>query len=226
VDASLRWLTDGAEPGQHLLVVCHGGVIGAALSGLFGLRDGSRWPFAPVTNTSITEVQWTPDSSLLKVFNDDLHNLSHSEPGMQRFYGVPVGLCVESTEADGLEHLGPWCQRFAELYDLSSEDGREAARAVGASAAPGDAASAVGSGQESGMEGLKAWLQEVSSEHGDSGAAGVVPGSVLYQWAEDMIWRDAKRKGRLAPPVPGSCARARVGEERTGLESYNADARR
>ena len=33
IDAALEWLCGDLDPGQRLLVVCHGGVIGAALSG-------------------------------------------------------------------------------------------------------------------------------------------------------------------------------------------------
>ena len=56
VDEALSRVRASVAPGEHVLIVCHGGVIGAALSVLLGLRGGRRFPLARVSNTSISEV--------------------------------------------------------------------------------------------------------------------------------------------------------------------------
>jgi probable phosphoglycerate mutase len=63
IDGALARLRAQLEPGQHALVVCHGGVIGTAIAGLMGLRGSGRWPLSRVTNTAISEVTWHVDGS-------------------------------------------------------------------------------------------------------------------------------------------------------------------
>ena len=78
IDAALARLCERLSPGQSALVVCHGGVIGTALSGLLGLRALRRFPLARVSNTGISEVILQPQAegarrAELRVFNDARH---------------------------------------------------------------------------------------------------------------------------------------------------------
>jgi broad specificity phosphatase PhoE len=73
VDAAFGQLRAELEPGDSLLVVCHGGVIATYLSGLLGLRGARDWSLARVANTSLTELSFGPGGTLLHVFNDTLH---------------------------------------------------------------------------------------------------------------------------------------------------------
>jgi broad specificity phosphatase PhoE len=74
VDAALADVRDALAPGQHALVVCHGGVIGAAVSGALGLRERRELPIARVFNTSITELAYDDAGrASMHVYNDSLH---------------------------------------------------------------------------------------------------------------------------------------------------------
>jgi broad specificity phosphatase PhoE len=75
IDGVFDALRAKLAPGDHALVVCHGGVIGTVLSGAFGLRQGRVWRTGRAANTSITELTYTRDGALLHVFNDTLHLL-------------------------------------------------------------------------------------------------------------------------------------------------------
>jgi broad specificity phosphatase PhoE len=73
IDGALADVRAQLAPGDHALVVCHGGVIGTALSGAFGLRKARAWATARAANTSISELSYAKEGALLHVFNDTLH---------------------------------------------------------------------------------------------------------------------------------------------------------
>jgi broad specificity phosphatase PhoE len=74
VDHALAGFRAQLSPGEHGLVVCHGGVIGALVSGALGLRGQRELPIARVLNTSITELSYDEAGhTTLAVFNDSLH---------------------------------------------------------------------------------------------------------------------------------------------------------
>jgi broad specificity phosphatase PhoE len=74
IDAALAEVRDALEPGGHALVVCHGGVIGAAVAGALGMREARELPIARVFNTSITELAYDAEGrASLHVYNDSLH---------------------------------------------------------------------------------------------------------------------------------------------------------
>jgi probable phosphoglycerate mutase len=78
VDAAFAELRAEASPDEHWFVVCHGGVIGAVLGKLCGFRQERRYPLARPSNTSLTDIVFSEDSAVLRVFNDTRH-LSHTE---------------------------------------------------------------------------------------------------------------------------------------------------
>lgn len=74
IDAAFARLRARLALGQHALVVCHGGVIGALVSGVLGLRGVRELPIGRAFNTSVTELSYDPDgSATVHVFNDSLH---------------------------------------------------------------------------------------------------------------------------------------------------------
>jgi glucosyl-3-phosphoglycerate phosphatase len=74
VDRALASLRDALAPGEHALVVCHGGVIGALVSAALGLRGVRELPIARVLNTSITELEFDANGrACVHVFNDSYH---------------------------------------------------------------------------------------------------------------------------------------------------------
>jgi broad specificity phosphatase PhoE len=74
VDDSLGRLRATLTPGQHALVVCHGGVIGALVAGALGLRGARSLPIGRVLNTAVSELSYdAAGHATLHVFNDSLH---------------------------------------------------------------------------------------------------------------------------------------------------------
>jgi glucosyl-3-phosphoglycerate phosphatase len=74
VDAALARLRARLVPGDHALVVCHGGVIGALVSGALGLRGVRDLPIARAFNTSVTQLSYDgSERPTLRIFNDSLH---------------------------------------------------------------------------------------------------------------------------------------------------------
>ncbi|HEY6878955.1 MAG TPA: histidine phosphatase family protein [Polyangiales bacterium] len=74
VDDALHTLRDAMDVGEHALVVCHGGVIGAVISGVLGLRGVREVPIARVLNTAVSEVSYETDGTpTVHVYNDSLH---------------------------------------------------------------------------------------------------------------------------------------------------------
>ncbi|MDB4975680.1 MAG: phosphoglycerate mutase [Myxococcaceae bacterium] len=74
IDDALARLRSRMDAGEHALVVCHGGVIGALVSGALGLRGVRNLPIARVLNTSITELSYDDAGrATVHVFNDSLH---------------------------------------------------------------------------------------------------------------------------------------------------------
>jgi broad specificity phosphatase PhoE len=74
VDGALARLRARLSAGDHALVVCHGGVIGALISGALGLRGTRELPIARAFNTSISQLSFDADGhATVQVFNDSLH---------------------------------------------------------------------------------------------------------------------------------------------------------
>jgi probable phosphoglycerate mutase len=68
----------GEYEGRTIVVVCHGGVIGASLRVLFGLTGPSSAVRVHPTNTGLTEWEWEPGPRrwTLRSFNETAHLLS------------------------------------------------------------------------------------------------------------------------------------------------------
>lgn len=59
-------------PGQHLVVVSHGGVIAAALTLLLS-DDPNNWRDRPIQNTSLTHIELATDGPVGHLLNDVVH---------------------------------------------------------------------------------------------------------------------------------------------------------
>ncbi len=74
IDGALAQVLADLAEDEHALVVCHGGVIGAAVSGALGLRSLRELPISRVFNTSISELAYDAEGTArMHVFNDSLH---------------------------------------------------------------------------------------------------------------------------------------------------------
>lgn len=74
VDKAFDALADGLGDGDHALLVTHGGVVHALVSGLLGFRkEATAWPIGRLFNTSLTTISVAPDHRRLELFNDAAH---------------------------------------------------------------------------------------------------------------------------------------------------------
>jgi broad specificity phosphatase PhoE len=194
IDAALLALRAQLQPGDHALVVCHGGVIATALAGALGLRRAGHWALARVANTSITGLSFSSSSSSsqprLHVFNDTLHLLAlGSWPLHSDTQGV-VGLVCDTLDGDCFGS-------FAAQYDAG-----ELLGALGAQAS-----------RAAWVEALSARLLELHERHPDGRVALSAHAGSIQAWAEQALWRDGPGIGALAPPGAGSISHVgRVGE--------------
>jgi len=190
IDGALASLLSQLRPGDHVLLVCHGGVIATVLAGVLGLRDAGRWSLARVANTSITELSFAPSGDLLHVFNDTLHLLPLGNwPPHADVQGV-VGLVCDAIDGCAIGE-------YAAHYDLADQ------LAVLGSDALAEALASL-------LSDRVAELHALHPQHRVSLAA---HGLSIHAWAEDALWRGLLRQGALAAPRTGSVSHvARVGE--------------
>lgn len=196
-DAALSALRARLVPGDHALVVCHGGVIATLLAGLLGLRKTRSWSLARVANTSVTALSFSRspagDSAQLEVFNDTLHLLpSGGWPLYPDARGL-VGLICEALDGD--------CYgAFDARYDA--------------------AAPAPESTREARVEALAVRLSQLQALHPVQRVALAARAGCIHAWAEQALWRGPALAGALAPPRAGSISHVGQVGERLMLLDY------
>lgn len=197
IDGALARLVAELSPGDHALVVCHGGVIATALAGALGLRDAGRWSLARVANTSITELSFATSGNMLHVFNDTLHLLPLGNwPPHADVQGV-VGLVCDTLEEGAVGEFAAHYDAADQLAALGEEAAAEAWAAL--------------------LSDKLVELQELHPEHRVSLAA---HGLSIHAWAEDSLWRGLLRQGALAAPPAGSISHVGKVGERLVLLDY------
>jgi broad specificity phosphatase PhoE len=201
VDAALATLRARLAPGDHALVVCHGGVIATALAGVLGLRKTRNWALARVGNTSVTalsflrsrargrastsragaEVGAPGDGARLEVFNDTLHLLPLGGwPLLTDLRGV-IGLICEAFEG---ECFGAFDARY-DTDEPPPAPQREASR---------DAL----------VQALSERLSQLHQLHPEQRVALAARAGSIHAWAEQVLWHGPALAGALAPPRAGS----------------------
>jgi probable phosphoglycerate mutase len=202
VDAAVDALRRSLEPGQRALVVCHGGVIGAVVSGLLGLRGSRRFPLSRVGNTAISELAWTEDGAQLHVYNDGRHlSALGAWPAVEaRGQGLEASAgCVALVNGG----------RPAECYGAfeAHYDAHEALQALSAqppepSLAPGAEPAAHGGRAPEGR--LRQLVRLLSERHADRRVSVAAPAAWIHAWAACVLWPRPQPALPLAPPAPGA----------------------
>lgn len=189
VDAALARLRGRLAPGDHALLVCHGGVIATVLAGVLGLRKTRNWALARVGNTSVTRLCFSSDpgaqlaagGARLEVFNDTLHLLSLGGwPLLTDLRGV-VGLICEARADDS---FGAFDAHYdaAEPPPLPEHDAN----------------------REALVRALSERLSELHQLHPEQRVALAARAGSIHAWAEQALWRGPAVAGALAPPPAGS----------------------
>jgi hypothetical protein len=180
------------------LVVCHGGVIGAVLSGALGLRKARVWRTARAANTSITELSYTREGALLHVFNDTLHLLPLGGfPAHGELKGSVALLCEVPAELCSLAEMRASTHSFGEF---AARYERDALREIG--------------------EDLPARLSELARRHPEQRVALDARAEQIHAWAETVMIGDVAGAGRLVAPRAGSVCHAGSQGEQTLLLDY------
>jgi broad specificity phosphatase PhoE len=180
IDRALDKLLSELAPGQHVAVVCHGGVIGTVMARALGLRGRPRWPLWRASNTSISELAFHRDGSAeLHVFNDTMH-LARLGP-WPAFEDVTTCLALLSDAEPGPEHGA-----FAAHYD--------AARSFEVLAADGGDSA----------ENLTAVFAELRTRHPEDRVALSLKASLIRAWVEDAVWLGGTARGRIVAPPRGA----------------------
>jgi broad specificity phosphatase PhoE len=189
IDGEVARLRASLAPGEHALVVCHGGVIGTALSGLLGLRAHGHWPFTRISNTSISEVVWGADDVELRVYNDALHLRPLGQYPSRDDVSTAVAL-VADEEPDGLhgEFSAQWDARAPGPVALGALE-RLLYALPDVSPDP---------------ELVHAAVLELATTHPEQRVALCLRAALIHAFAEDALWSGKQRTARLAPPSRGA----------------------
>jgi broad specificity phosphatase PhoE len=196
VDASLLRLRSTLAPGQHALVVCHGGVIGALVSAALGLRSVRNLPFARVLNTAISELSYdAAGQATLHVFNDSLHlaELSLFPHPTEMNHAVAL-IC------DGAPH--PSFGLFDAHYDF--ERGLDELLAGAADGAASFAAVVAG----------------VQARHPEARVALSATATRIHAWAGETVWKQLVPGGQLSAPRVGALSHVGVRDGHLSLVDY------
>ncbi len=195
VDGALLRLRARLAPGEHALVVCHGGVIGALVSGALGLRGVRDLPIARAINTSVSELSFAADDrATLHVFNDSLH-LAALE-----LFPHPVDMVhALALVCDSAPHAD--YGRFAAHYDLSVHTAELAL------------------GQPAELT-LLALRERVRERHPECRVALTAPASHIHAWAAETLWRERDLLARIGAPLPGSLCHVSVASQWPMLLDY------
>lgn len=184
IDQALSRVRESMAPGEHVLVVCHGGVIGTALSGYLGLRGGRRFPLARVSNTSISEVLLGGENEsdvVLRVFNDARH-----VAGVARWpsFELKTGCMALVSEATPDTAYGPFGAHYdaqQSLLELAPES-------------PGQH-----------PEGrLRDVLSALRTRHPEQRVSVSAPASLIHAWAASALWSVGTQAAGLELPQAGS----------------------
>lgn len=169
-------------PGDHVLLVCHGGVIASLLGGVLGLKRGRGWSISRVANTAITELSFSASSgALLHVFNDTMHLSTLSAWPPHTDVKGSIGLVCEGLPA-------PLHEGFAAHYD-------EQARLQAIASAERDKAWA---------EHLGTRLLDLSAQHPEERVALAAQAGSIRAWAQHALIEGGSTGAGLAEPRAGT----------------------
>jgi broad specificity phosphatase PhoE len=197
VDAALARVRDSMEPGQHALVVCHGGVIGALVSGALGLRGTRMLPISRVLNTAISELAFDEQGhATVHVFNDCMHLAALS------LFPHPVEMRDSIALLSG-QAPHPAFGMFAAHYDF--ELGLDAV---------------LGSALPSSLVDVLRGLRTRHPEHRIALSASALR---VHGWAHELLG-DRTGQGKLVEPPPGALCHVSIGADRVALIDYGVSA--
>lgn len=196
VDHTLSGVRAALLPGQHALVVCHGGVIGALVAGALGLRGVRELPLSRPFNTSITEIAYdATGGATLRVFNDSLHLAELALfPHPVEMLGALALIC----DAPPATAFGT----FGAHYDCE----RELAELAAA--------------QASREPSLRALIDSARLRHPDQRVAFTALAPRIHGWAGELVFRGADPIGALAIPESGMLAHVNLRDDQLALIDY------
>jgi broad specificity phosphatase PhoE len=196
VDDALARVRAQLAPGQHALVVCHGGVIGALVAGALGLRGVRSLPIGRVLNTAVSELSYdAAGRATLHVFNDSLHlaELSLFPHPTEMNHALAL-VC------DGVPH--PSFGLFDAHYDF--ERGLDELLR----------------GASDGTASFASVIAGVQARHPERRVALSATSSRIHSWAGEAVWNQLVPEGALGAPRPGSLCHVTARDGQLALVDY------
>jgi glucosyl-3-phosphoglycerate phosphatase len=194
VDAILGSLRARLAPGDHALVVCHGGFIATALARMLGLGGPMESALGHASNTAISTISYTSAGARLHVFNDSLHLLPLGSWPSHAASSGTVGLVCDTLAANCFG-------AFAACYDDTEH-----------SLALVDA------------EALSARLSELQGRHPAQRVALSARAATIRACVERTLWPKATAEGSLEAPPTGSISHVTRHENQLWLLDYGIGA--
>jgi probable phosphoglycerate mutase len=200
VDAALHALCASLEEHERdVLVVCHGGVIATVMARVLGLRGQKRWPLFRASNTSLTELMFSPDGAHeLSVFNDTLHLASVGSWPAYDDITTCLGLV-----SDALPHAD--FGAFAAHYDESSSFDGLVPPASGSH----------------GIERVSALFAALHTRHPSERVSLALRGELIRAWVAETVWLGGTPTAQLAAPLKGALCHVGFVAGKAQLLDYN-----
>jgi len=207
IDRALARLRTELAPGDHALIVCHGGVIGTLIAGQLGLRGKSRWPLGRASNTSVSQIVIDGEHGELCVYNDASH-LWPSASWPHREEDAACVALVADVEPEAVQG------EFAARYDArASRPSRHAAfsRLGDGVSSPSSMTARIADA-----------LSDLRKQHVGQRIAVALEGELIRGFVEETLWLDGLRQGGLRGPPLGSISHVAVSDGRPALLDYAA----
>ncbi len=207
IDRALARLRTELSPGDHALIVCHGGVIGTLMAGQLGLRGKSRWPLGRASNTSVSQIVIDGEHAELCIYND----ASHLWPSATWPHREADAACV-ALVADVEPHTvqGEFAARYDARANLPSRH-TAFSRLAQHAESPRDTTARITEA-----------LSELRTKHVGERIAVALEGELIRAFVETTLWLDGTRQGALRGPPLGSISHVTVTDGGPALLDYGA----
>ena len=178
VGRAYRDLLASLEPGDHALIVAHGGVIASILAGALGFSRGKDWVLSRPANASVSSLAHRPSRVDLEVFNDTLHLAPLG--GFAPLAGMD-GLIALVCDQAGADSFGP----FGASYELERDF----------------------AGAPERLDALEAALDQLEAKHAATRVQLRADGRLIHDWVRRLMWPHGNESGaELRGPLSASLA--------------------
>lgn len=199
VDEALGRLRGRVADDARVLLVCHGGVVGALLAGALDLRRHGNWPFTRIRNTAVCELEFRDDGVVLEAFNDAAHLSTLPEVGyLEQPDATVVSLCAAHDD-----EVPEWASEWADHLPTGGADSAERAEVEQLRSLQAE-----GAGPVRRAEATEVLVRSMATQHPGARVGVTVTPSTLQAWVARTVWRNETPAGSVSEPTAGSLCHA------------------